>query len=134
MSARRNTTRLTPRRVLAAWTGLWALLLQIMIPVGQAVPVIGADGLPRTLIICSAMQPRTIPGPGAETPAPDSGRSSSCAVCLAFATGASTDLPAAVTLPLPPVATAALTPSSATAVHDGLIPGLPRPRAPPALA
>ncbi len=137
MTARRSPSRLTPHRVLVAWTGLWALLLQILVPVAMAIPVApGPDGLPRTLIICSAMQPpRTVPVPGSETPAPDSGRSTTtCAVCMAFATGSTTDLPATVELPTPLAARVDLTPSFATAVHDGQITGLPRARAPPVVA
>lgn len=133
MSRRRHPSDRTPSRVLAAWAGLWALLLQIMVPLGQAVPVVGADGLPRTLVICSATQPRAIPGPAAEAPAPGAERAA-CAVCLAYAAGAGTDLPAAVVPPRPPATTAALTLPLADAVHGGMVPGLPRPRAPPALA
>lgn len=121
----------SPRRVLAAWTGVWALLIQIMVPVGQGVPVIGANGLPQTLVICSTLQPRTIPGPGSQAPVQPDPRS--CAVCLAFAAGNGTDLPSAIAAPPPPaLLTMAFDPRPHT-VLPGRMPGLPLSRGPPSV-
>lgn len=131
MSRRHAITAVqTPRRVLAAWVGLWALLLQVMVPVGQAVPIRGADGLPRTLLICSALQPRTVPGPGSQG-SDQRSDPRACAVCMAFATGASSDLPTTVALPPRPAPVTAAFARRPDSHAPGRLPGLPQPRGPP---
>lgn len=131
MTCHRAATSQTPRHVLAAWAGVWALLLQIMVPLGQAIPATGADGLPRTLLICSATQPRSVPGPGSQAPVvPKAG---ACVVCAAHAAGDGAAAPSAVTLPSPPAVPMATLDPLPSALAGGVMPGLPRPRGPPRL-
>lgn len=125
MSFRRRTiaaVRRAPgsrRRFHAAMAGLLALLFQVLVPLGQAIPLAsGSDGLPRTLVVCTANGGlRTVPLPTAQTPAsstatngplanagPQSGLSplaAACSVCLAYAAGGHLTLPPLVVLPLP---------------------------------
>ncbi len=123
--------RLNDRRAAMAWWGLLALLIQVMVPLGQAVPAVGADGLPRSLVLCSADGLRSVPMPGSGAPArPDA---SSCAVCLAYAAGGATDIPNTPAQPFPPAAAGVRIDQPAILLAQGLTPGLPRARSPPAV-
>lgn len=119
--------RLKDRRAAAAWWGVLALLVQVLVPLGQAVPVMGADGLPRSLVLCSAMGARTVPLPGA--PSPEA--TPSCAVCLAYGSGSATLLPATPAAPLPPAVAGTRIDQPVAALAHGLMSGLPRARSPP---
>ncbi|MGC2856798.1 hypothetical protein ACM64Y_15100 [Novispirillum sp. DQ9] len=122
-------TRLRERRAAAAWWGVLALLVQVLVPLGQAVPVIGADGLPRMLVLCSATPARSVPLPGSLP----SDVAQSCAVCLAYGAGSAADLPATPALPFPPAGQGACIDLPTTAHASGLTPGLPQARAPPVI-
>lgn len=126
--------RLNDRRAAMAWWGILALVVQVLVPLGQAVPVagaVGADGLPRSLVLCSADGLRSVPLPGSGAPArPDA---SACAVCLAYATGAATDIPNTPAQPFPPAAAGVRIDQPTVLLAQGLMPGLPRARAPPAI-
>lgn len=119
---------------LASWLGMLALAFQTAIPLGQAIPVsTGADGLPRTLVICSAQGTRVVP----IAPTSDSrgaAEAASCVVCLSYAAGAGLDLPPAAALPVPPVGGGTLLTSLASMVAGHPSAGLPQARAPPVLA
>lgn len=121
------------RRLLAVWASLTALAFQGLVPLGQAIPV--GDGS-RTLVVCSAYGgTRTITVPASAEATPAQTRAAhGCAVCLAYACGAGTDLPMAVQLPFPPVASADIDLSDPRAAAARPLPGLPQPRAPPLAA
>jgi hypothetical protein len=119
--------RLKDRRAAAAWWGVLALLVQVLVPLGQAVPVMGADGLPRTVVLCSAAGARSVPLPGA----PSSEPAPSCAVCLAYGAGSATILPATPAVPFPPALAGTRIDQPVAALAHGLMPGLPRARSPP---
>jgi len=118
-----------------AWWGILALLVQVLVPLGQAVPVAGADGLPRSLVLCSADGLRSVPMPGSTVPArPDApAAASGCSVCLAYATGATTDIPNTPVQPFPPAAAGVRIDQPTVLLAQGLRPGLPRARSPPAV-
>lgn len=126
--------RLNDRRAAVAWWGVLALLVQILVPLGQMVPAAvtgaGADGLPRTLVLCSADGLRGVPLPGAPARPVDT---SACVVCLAYATGAATDIPNTPVQPFPSAAAGVRIDQPAVLFAQGLTPGLPRARAPPAV-
>jgi hypothetical protein len=65
-----------------------ALMLQIVVPLGQAVPLpAGSDGFSRTLVVCTAYGPRTMTPDQQDTrgrAASPSGASLSCPVCTAL--------------------------------------------------
>lgn len=127
------TQRLHDRRTIAGWWGVLALLLQILVPIGQAVPA-GAtvDGLPRTLVICSVLAgARTVPLPGSATPMPADTAGTTCAVCLAQGIGGACDLPPAVAWTFPPSGSGAVFDHSLISLAHGVPPGLPQARAPP---
>lgn len=127
--------RLKERRAAAAWWGVLALLVQVLVPLGQAVPVIGADGVPRTLVLCSATAPgRTVPLPGSQPGPAPSDAAKSCAVCLAYGAGSATALPAMPVLPFPPAGAGACIDHPAADRAHARTQGLPQARAPPAIA
>ncbi|MFA7429660.1 MAG: DUF2946 family protein [Rhodospirillaceae bacterium] len=119
--------RLKDRRAAAAWWGVLALLVQVLVPLGQVVPVLGADGLPRSLVLCSATGARSVPLPGA--PSPEA--AASCAVCLAYGSGSATLLPATPAAPFPPALAGTRIDQPVAVLAHGLMAGLPRARAPP---
>lgn len=130
-AAPRVRHRMTDRRAAAAWWGVLALVVQILVPLGQAVPVVGADGLPRMLALCSATGPRAVPLPGpAGQPSPSEAQSP-CIVCLAYGVGAATLLPASAVPPFPPAGAGQRLDAPAATLAHGLTPGLPRARGPP---
>lgn len=118
------------RRLLAVWASLTAIAFQGLVPLGQAVPV--GDGS-RTLVVCSAYGgTRTISVPASAEAIPAQARAAAaCAVCLAYACGAGTDLPKVVALPFPPVAAAVIDPSDPAPADARPALGLAQPRAPP---
>lgn len=79
---------LTRSPALVQLLGLWALLLQVMVPVGQALPgAASANGMPQSLVICSALSGlRVVPSSEA---APTHSKTSTvaCAVCMAMSAG-----------------------------------------------
>lgn len=117
---------------LASWLGVLALVLQTAIPLGQAIPVsTGFDGLPRTLVICSAQGTRTIPLPHSGAADRQTAQTAACVVCLSHAAGAGLDLPATAALPFPPAGGSFVLPHGAAGRAPGIVPGLPQARAPP---
>jgi len=80
-------------RSLAAWLGVFALLVQGLMPMGQAVPL-AAVGDPAFLILCTGYGTRALPSEPGQS-APES-RPWSCAVCQASAIGDSLVAPATV--------------------------------------
>lgn len=123
-------TRLEERRAAAAWWGVLALLVQVLVPLGQAVPVVGMDGLPRTLVLCSATGAGSVPMPGSVP----SDAAKSCAVCLAYGAGSAVALPATPVLPFPPAGAGTCIDPTATDRAHAQTPGLPLARAPPVVA
>lgn len=92
-----------------AWLASVALLLQIVVPLGQAVPLpAGTDGLSRTLVVCTAYGPRTMTPDRQEAPgrtASPSGAAHQCPVCTALgfcglASAVAVPLPAGLALPV----------------------------------
>lgn len=120
----------------AARFGLWALFLQILLPLGQGVPLPATgDGLPRHLVICSANGGlRTVPLPGTPASQNSTSAQNGCAVCLAYAAGGHLTLPPPLPEPLPRLAALARIDQTAfdLARHQSL--ELPQARGPPALA
>ncbi|EKV31937.1 hypothetical protein C882_3001 [Caenispirillum salinarum AK4] len=110
------------------------MLLQIVVPLGQAVPLpAGADGFPRTLLVCTAFGPRTMTPDQQDArgrAASPSGASQSCPVCTALGF-CGLDAPVAA-VPLPaalPLLVSAESPSSPQADRR---PWSRLPRGPPA--
>lgn len=145
LMAFRLPSSLTRRRHHAAVAGLLALFLQVLVPLGQAVPMgTDAHGLPRSLVVCSANGGlRTVPLPAAVSTSTGSSAASNgfasgvnpvsaaCSVCLAYAAGGHLTLPPSVPLPLPrDMPTETILPT-ALALTVGAVDGLPQPRAPP---
>ncbi|WP_404382835.1 DUF2946 family protein [Caenispirillum salinarum] len=106
-TARRGRERSGPGGF-AVWLASVALLLQIVVPLGQAVPLpVGADGFPRSLVVCTAYGPRAMTPDQQDArgrAASPSGASHSCPVCTALgfcgldAPVAAAPLPAALPL------------------------------------
>jgi hypothetical protein len=133
---RSGTCRGRQVRRFAARLGLWALFLQILLPLGQGIPLPGgsADGLPRQLVICSANGGlRTVPLPGAAANQSTSSAQSACAVCLAYAAGGHLTLPPLALEPLPRLLTLVRIDHSAVDLTWQSASGLPQARAPPVL-
>jgi hypothetical protein len=118
--------------------GVWAVLLQIMVPLGQAVPAPpGVAGPPRTLVVCSALQRRVIPGPGSLPDASAGGQrqaGSVCPVCAAYAAAASMLPPTVMAAPRPAVDEQTPAAGPRRSLVTGIRLGLPQPRGPPAIA
>lgn len=130
---------LTRRRHHAAVAGLLALFLQVLVPLGQAVPAgTDAHGLPRSLVVCSANGGlRTISLPGATSPTGNTVTTgmnpvmAACSVCLAYAAGGHLAPPPSVPLPLPQDGHGeTILPSALTTASGPAVP-LPQPRGPP---
>jgi hypothetical protein len=122
-------------RQYAARLGLWALFLQILLPLGQGIPLpSSADGLPRQLVICSANGGlRTVPLPGADTAAKHSSSAqSACAVCLSYAAGGHLTLPSAAPQALPWLHALSTIDQTSVSIAGHSLLGLPQARAPPA--
>jgi hypothetical protein len=68
---------------MAAWLACVALSLQVLMPLGQAIPYTGAGGANGYLIICTALGIQQIPNPDAP---PKSDERPTCPVCYSFAT------------------------------------------------
>jgi len=79
------------QRALSAWLGVFALLIQGLMPVGQAVPLAGT-GDSAFLILCTGSGPRMLLAEP-EQSAPEN-RPWSCPVCQASALGDSLTAPA----------------------------------------
>jgi hypothetical protein len=129
-SARRRTLW---AQGVAARFGLWALFLQILLPLGQGVPLpVSGDGLPRHLVVCAANGGlRTIPLPGAPASQSSSAAQNGCAVCLAYAAGGHLTLPPPMPEPLPRLAALARIDQTAFDLAQHQSVGLPQARAPP---
>jgi hypothetical protein len=116
---------------------LWALFLQILLPLGQGIALPTTDGsMPRTLVICLAnggLRTITLPA-GKDEPANDPLHSvqRDCPVCLSYAAGAHLAVPyrAPALQPRAIAALPSLSPLAAPRPHDHH--GLPQARAPPA--
>lgn len=80
-SAPRRVRRQSLKRF-AVWLGVVALLLQVAIPLGQAIPAAGGNGF---LIVCSAFGAKRIPDSSSERQRAG-GRN--CPVCQIMALGA----------------------------------------------
>lgn len=123
-----------PRRVhrqpfnrFAAWLGVVALLVQVAIPLGQAVPAAGNDDF---LIVCSTIGAKRIPVPTSER---QRAGGSNCPVCQVMALGAQLlppphpiAAPARHAVAATPVFHAAETPHAAATVRRRLPRGPPR--------
>lgn len=85
------------RRQIAVWFAVFALSLQSLVPIAQALPAVGGVGAGAYIVICTALGIQKIPDPDAP---PRSGDLPVCPVCMAHALGGSllVPLPAA---PLP---------------------------------
>jgi len=116
------------RRALGAWLGVIALLLQGLMPVGQAVPFAGA-GDRAFLVLCTGHGTRTLPvepdGSGPEN------RPWSCPVCQANALGDSLVAPASVVVPAPAYTRAFLAPAAGTPYASPIASRFWHARAPP---
>lgn len=91
MQRRPHTARVrrgATRHGFGTWLGMVALWLQVVVPLGQAVPLPAtADGLARSLVICTAFGPRTMTPDRQEAPgrtASPSGAAHACPVCTAL--------------------------------------------------
>jgi hypothetical protein len=116
---------------------LWALFLQILLPLGQGIALPTADGTaPRTLVICSAnggLRTITLPA-GPDDPANDPIHSvqRDCPVCLSYAAGTHLAVPDRAPAPQPRIVTALPSHSTLAAPRPHDHHGLPQARAPPA--
>ena len=144
ISAARGRASFARRRFHAALAGLLALLFQVLVPLGQAIPVAsGSDGLPRTLVVCTAnggLRTVSLPSSQAGSSAQHGALTSlppqvaaACSVCLAYAAGGHLALPPLVVLPLPQDDHQASTLSQALAFTVQAVNPLPPARAPPAV-
>lgn len=118
----------------SAWLALVALLLQVVVPLGQAVPLpAGADSPLRSLVICTAYGLRGIDqGADARGGASPSAAAAahSCPVCSSLGFCA---VPApAVAAPLPAAAPLAVAAGAAETVRPDRSPASTRARGPPA--
>lgn len=118
------------RRSLAAWLGLFALVLPMLAPVAQGLPLAvsdKADGLPLYTVLCKAMQAGS-DGPGAPGGNPDL---LECPICLSQNISASLYVPASTELLPPRLRSAAYPPETGGhAFGNRPVRGL-RARAPP---
>lgn len=120
----------------AAKMALWALFLQILLPLGQGIALPTAnDGTPRTLVICSAnggLRTVTLPA-GKDDPARDPTQSvqRDCPICLSYAAGNHLAVPDLAPLPHPLAAAARLLGGTVTAPRAYDRTSHPQARAPP---
>ncbi len=107
---------------------LFAVLLQVFLPFGQALPVPSSQG-PRNLVLCTTMGLRVIPAGPIDSQQPKAGDPGTCPVCQAVAFGAALLRPPPVAIPLPGelvLAQTALPEITAPAFQRGWQPFLPR--------
>ena len=78
------------RRRIAVWFAVFALSLQSMVPLAQALPAAGGLGAGAYIVICTALGIQKIPDPNAP---PRSDDRPTCPVCMAHALGGSLLLP-----------------------------------------
>ena len=83
----RNNPPTTARRTIAAWFGILALALPMLVPVAQGIPLAGLSDNsqePFYMVLCKAMQKGTGGGDNGPEKTPDM---SDCPVCIGFAFG-----------------------------------------------
>lgn len=115
---------------------LFALYLQILLPLGQAVAVsLDDSGLPTRLVICTSYGIRLV-DIGSGEKAPDrSGDGETCPVCLAYSIGTtSLDNSVEISIDAPRLRVASLLPSAEAGFISQFLPGDRTARAPPASA
>lgn len=119
----------------STWLALVALLLQVVVPLGQAVPLPAGGDLPlRSLVICTAYGPR-MADPAAGTDArggasPSAAAAHNCPVCSAL--GFCAVPTPAVAAPLPAAAPLALVAAARETLRADRAPASTRARDPPA--
>lgn len=116
-------------RRFAAWFGIVALLVQVVLPMGQVFAAESDDPASGNVrIICTAYGLKAIPVDGDTGDNPNDG-TSSCPVCQVHAL--TLLAPAAVSVPVPAVRSAALSPLATNGHRSAWHPALPLPRGPP---
>lgn len=121
----------TKLRSLAAWLGVFSLLVQLCLPIATAFPVLADnDGFGTVRVICTAYGLKLLPENGNERG--DDGADSSCPICPV--TQASLDIPKETTVPGPNVRTATLWPKESDLRLSGGRPATSFPRGPPPLS
>lgn len=114
------------RRRVAVWFAAFALSLQALVPLGQALPMPGGSGA--YLVICTALGIQAIPDPNAP---PKTDDRPICPVCMARALGAETIVAEPVALVPVSFSEVALTILPAADLPAGVAPPTPSTRDPP---
>ncbi|MBF0247368.1 MAG: DUF2946 domain-containing protein [Alphaproteobacteria bacterium] len=121
------------RKAFASWLALYGLLLQALVPVGQAIPMARAvpNGGAQYLFICSALNSISESRSQAPNSQQDRTPSSQCSVCLSFGLGGSLLAPPTVALTLPTTINPLEGPATVVTVLTSRTLAVNRARAPP---